>query len=266
VRTQSIFDLAKEARTVAQKLTDDSELGGGGHLSVSGVLADQLARELGAGAAPGAVQIGGEVPPRSAEVIVRVIAGEPTEADEALVREANLRGIPVVLVQLWTQADWTRPFVLSPFVVECERGKGFPLSEIADRIVDAAPHLPLLVSEIPALCPSAERHVVLRSAVHAAVLGAFKGRMPTRPLIMGEQVRMLARLLVINRGRAGVSDDPAVLGAVTGVVLASGFAFRGVARTARFALPAPLVNAGIAAAGTLALAKAAKVYGSRLAA
>ncbi|HEX2426964.1 MAG TPA: hypothetical protein VHI53_03505, partial [Gaiellaceae bacterium] len=109
-----------------------------GPVVVTGVLAEQLAKELGAGADPGAVTVGGEPLPSTLEVLVHVIAGDPTSADVELVREATIRGADTVVVELWPQEEWTRPFVLSPFVVECRAGQGFPVREIADRIVEAS--------------------------------------------------------------------------------------------------------------------------------
>jgi len=264
VSTGSVLGVAREARIVARALHSALVAGTGGLVSVSGVLAEQLARQLGDGARPGAVQVGGDAPLRSAEALVRVIAGDPTDVDVEFVRVADGWGIPVVLVQLWPQADWTRPFVLSPFVVECRAGEGFPLKEIADRIVDAAEKSSPLASGIPVLRPSVERKVVLRAVVRAAALGALKGKLPARPLITNEQVRMVARLSATkDRGGTGIGNEQMALGAVTGVVLGSGFAFRGVARTARFVLPSPVANAVVAAAGTWALAKATTIYGSR---
>lgn len=254
--------LAREARDVAHKLRSERVPGSTGRIAVSGVLAEQLARELGAGARPGAVEVGGDTPTPSAEILVRVVAGAPTDTDLAFVRTADRRGAPVVLVQLWPQADWTLPFVLSPFVVECRAGEGFPVGAIADRIVDASGQSSLLAAAVPTLRRSLERKIVLRSVVRAAAMGAFRGRMRTRPLIMGEQVRMISRLVATGE-RGGISADPKELGAVTGAVLASGFAFRGVARTARFVLPASVANAVVAAAGTWALAGAAKAFGAR---
>ena len=70
-------------------------------------------------------------------MLVRIIAGDPTPRTTELVRAATTQGVPVVIVELWPQADWTPPFVLSPFVVECRAGEGFPIREIADRIVEA---------------------------------------------------------------------------------------------------------------------------------
>lgn len=260
-----VFGLASEARGVAKSLRGGVPEGHGGSVAVSGVLAEQLVRELGAGARSGAVQLEGDVPTASSGVTVRVIAGDPSDADVAFVRVGDRSGVPVVIVQLWPQADWTRPFVLSPFVVECEAGKGFPVREIADRIVDAAEHASLLASDIPALRPSIERKIVLGSVVYVATLAVLERRRAARPLIMREQVRMLARLSATGERGLGAFQEPAALGATTGALLASGFALREVARTARFLLPAPVANALVAGAGTWMLGAAARSFGSRAA-
>jgi hypothetical protein len=120
-----------------------------GPILVSGVLADQLAKELGAGAAPGAVVVGDDRRVARAEVFVRIIAGDPTPEDTELVREATTQGVPVVVVELWPQEDWTPPFVLSPFVVECRAGQGFPIRAIADRIAEATEDSAALASAVP---------------------------------------------------------------------------------------------------------------------
>ena len=133
----SVRAIVGEARGLAFAVRDEIDMPHVGPIVVSGMLAEQLAKELGAGAAPGAVVVAGAVPPGRPEAHVRIIAGDPSPEDEALIAHAARDGIEVVIVQLWPQADWTRPFVLSPFVVECRAGEGFPLGEIADRIVEA---------------------------------------------------------------------------------------------------------------------------------
>lgn len=260
----AVSGFARETRGALRVLQDELTPGGAGFLYVSGVLAEQLGRQLGAGAEPGAVQVGGESPPLGAEALVRVVAGDLTDVDVGLVRAADASGTPVVLVQLWPQADWTRPYVLTPFVVECRAGEGFPVEEIADRIVDACAQGSLLAFRVPLLRESAARKVVRRSVVRSALLAAFARKPATRPLLTREQLRMVARLGVLGNGAgAGVRDEPALLGGVLGAVVASGFGFRGVARTARFVVPAPVANAAVAAAGTWALARAAKAFADR---
>jgi hypothetical protein len=256
--------LVREARSVVQTARDELASGSAGPIVVSGMLAEQLARELGAGASAGAVVATDGAPVSTAEVLVRVVAGEPSEADETFVRTADRRGAPVVIVQLWPQADWTTPFVLSPFVVECRAGEGFPLGEIAERIVGASEHGPVLASRVPelkkAVSHAAVRQAVLRSAL-LGLAGASKGA--ARPLIALEQVRMLARLRATNTGSVG-SDEMPVVAAGVGMALASGFAFRSVARAAREVLPAPVVEVAVAVVGTWALARALRILESRI--
>jgi hypothetical protein len=95
---------------------------------VTGVLAEQLAKELGAGAAPGAVIVGGAQLPAELSVLVHVIAGDPSEADDELVRQAALRHVDTVIVELWPQKDWTLPFVLSSSSAAPARGSPFARS------------------------------------------------------------------------------------------------------------------------------------------
>jgi hypothetical protein len=256
--------LAYEARSVVQTMRDELEPGTVGPIVVSGMLAEQLAKELGAEAAPGAVvpDDGPRVP--SAEVLVRIVAGDPSETDDEFVRVADTRGIPVVIVQLWPQSDWTRPFVLSPFVVECRTGEGFPLREIANRIVDASERGSLLAARIPALSNAVSHGLVRRAVIRAGMLGfASRGKGATRQLIALEQVRMLAQLRASTPGAAG-SDEVPLMAAGAALALAAGFAFRGIARSARKVLPAPVADAAVAAAGTWALAEALRVIEARL--
>ena len=236
-----------------------------GPIVVSGMLAEQLAKELGAGAAAGAVvhDDGGRA--SGAEVLVHVLAGEPSEADELLVRAADRHGTPVVIVQLWPQADWTRPYVLTPFVVECRAGEGFPLREIADRIFEASEHGPFLASRVPELTEAVTYGVVRQAMARSVLLGvAGAGKGAARPLIALEQIRMLARLRSTTPGAAGSDEMPVVAGAAA-AALAAGFALRGTARAARGVLPEPVADAAVAAAGTWALAKALRVLEARIA-
>ena len=254
--------LAYEARSVLQAARDELSPPSVGPVVVSGMLSEQLAKELGADATPGAVAThdGTRIP--DAEVLVHIVAGEPTEADDDFIRAADQRRIPIVLVQLWPQADWTPPFILTPFVVECRAGEGFPLREIADRIVEASRNGPVLAAHIPVLKGAVSHSVVRQAVLRAVVLGvASAGKGPSRPVTTLEQIRMLARLRTAT-GSAGADEMPFVAGGAA-LVLAVGFAFRGVARSARQVLPAPIADAAVAAAGTWALAKAVCVFEGR---
>jgi len=264
VRTAALTALVYEARSVVVTVRSELSPASVGPVIVSGMLAEQLAKELAAGAEPGAVVAHEGITTPFADVLVRIVAGDPADPDAAFVRDADRRGIPVVLVQLWPQADWTPTFVLSPFVVECRTGEGFPLREIADRIVEASEHGPLLAARIPALKEATSGGLVRGSVVRAAILAlAGTGKGAARPLITLEQLRMLARLRATTTG-SGPPDEMPVMAGGAAIALAAGFAFRGIARRARDVLPAPIANAAVAAAGTWALAKALQTLESRL--
>ena len=253
--------LAYEVRSVVQTARDELSPASVRPIAVSGMLAEQLAKELGKHAAPGAVVTHDGSSAPLADVLVRVVAGEPSEEDGEVVRVADRGGIPVVVVQLWPQADWTPPFVLSPFVVECRAGEGFPLREIADRIFEASEHGPLLAARIPVLREATTSGLVRQAVLRSVVLGVGKGG--ARPLIALEQVRMLARLRATTTGSVESDEIPWIAGGA-GLALAAGFAFRGVARKARDVLPAPVAEAAVAALGTWALAKALQVLEKRI--
>ena len=233
-----------------------------GPIVVSGILAEQLAKELGAGAVAGTVLVGDSPRGVAAAVYVRVVAGDPNEEDEALVRAAVTDGIPVVIVELWPQPDWTRPFVLTPFVVECRAGEGFPIGEIAERIAEATEDSSALAASVPVLAGAAWDGVVRQAMIRSALLGLMGRSAASRPLISLEQVRMTSRLRRMSSGEELSSDVPQ-LAAATAVVLAAGFAFRDVARRARTVLPSPLVHSAVAAGGTWLLARAARAADER---
>jgi hypothetical protein len=264
VTAASLRAFVGEARSLVFAVRDETDLRRVGPIVVSGMLAEQLAKELGAGAAPGAVVVAGAVTPGRPEAHVRVVAGDPSPEDEALVAGAARDGIEVVIVQLWPQADWTRPFVLSPFVVECRAGEGFPVGEIADRIVEATENANALAARIPVLADALRSALVTQAVLRSALIGlagSHLGR--SRPRLVLEQARLVAQLRGISSGPA-VSDELPVVAGGAATVLAAGFALREAARRARAVLPSPLVNAAVAAAGTWAVGRAFRSLEPRL--
>jgi hypothetical protein len=245
--------LLLEARSLASALRDEVEPGDAGHLLVSGMLAEQLARQLSKGAAPGAVVVGDATRLAGGAAVVHVIAGELSVTDEELVHEADRRGVPIVLVQLWPQQDWTEPFVRTPFVVECKAGQGFPIPEIAARISEATASPIALARRVPVLRETVFGSVIGTTALRAAILGARSGG---RPLITLEQVRMLAGLRELASSKAPVGIAPTA-GAAAAVV-GGGFVFRETARLARRVLPAPLAEAAVAGAATWLIGEAVR--------
>jgi len=246
-----------EVRRLVQAIQEETEPARAGRIVVSGMLCEQLARELAAGAEPGAVVADATSRVQGAEVLVHVMAGEPSTADEALVRAADRAGVPVVLVQLWPQERWTPPFVLTPFVVECRAGEGFPIDEIGRRIADASEHWTDLARRIPVLHDVVSDKLVGTSVIRAALIGALGGRKrASRPVLALEQVRTVARLRSLRAG-ATPQELPALAGAAT-AALALSYLLREAARRAGGTLPGPLANVAVAAGTTWALAEAVR--------
>ena len=256
-----------EVRSIVGALRDETETTYVGPVLVTGMLAEQLARQLGDGADPGAVVAGDSSRLPRSSVLVHAIAGDPSPEDEELVRAAEKDGVPIILIQLWPQAEWAKPFVLTPFVVECRAGEGFPVNEIAVRIVEAVENPVDLGRRVPVLHDKVAEAVVGTSMVRTALLATLgKSKRPARPLITLEQIRMLAELRRLER-TAPVSGQDALKDAApfAAAALAGGFVFRQAATTARRVLPGAITDAAIAAAGTWALGEAVRRYANRLA-
>jgi hypothetical protein len=261
VKTSGLGAVVLEARKALATVQDKEAHAPVAPLVVCGALAEQLARELRAGAAPGAVLVRDPPSAAAAEAVVRVITGEPGEADDALVREADRLGTPVVFVQLWPQADWSSLFVLSPFVIECRAGEGFPVRAIAETVSRAVAHPEALAARVPVLKEPVESSVVRTAVARAALLGVAGPRKgPARPLITLEQLRMLSSLRAADEPETRSELPPAVVATAT---VAVSFALRALARTAGRSLPRPLVNAAVAAGGTLALAELLRRFEAR---
>jgi hypothetical protein len=267
VKRRGLAVVVGELRSIVFALRDETEPAPVGPVLVTGMLAEQLARQLGEGAGPGAVVAGDKSPLPRSSVLVHVIAGDPSTEDDELVRDADMNGVPVILIQLWPQAEWTKPYVLTPFVVECRAGEGFPVGEIAVRIVEAVEGLVDLGRRVPVLHDKVVEAVVGTSMIRAALLATFgKSKRPARPLITLEQVRMLAELRRLDN-TAPVSGQDALKDAAPFAVaaLAGGFVFRQAASAARRVLPGTITDAAIAAAGTWALGEALRRYSNRVA-
>jgi hypothetical protein len=217
--------LVDEARRVGDAVREDASTDPAGPVAVSGMLAEQLLKELSAGAGAGAVVIGAAEAAARAEVLVRIIAGDPTPEDEQLVRAADASGTPVVLVQLWPQAEWTRPFVLSPFVVECRAGEGFPLREISERIVEACTNDAALAARVPVVADVARSRAIRSAVVRSGLIGLAGARLGvSRQLLTLEQVRLLSRLARSPAGLATTSSGSAQPGRPAFSPAASSFA------------------------------------------
>ena len=243
----AVWGLVKEVRAAMQ-----DEL----PLVVSGVLAEQLQKELGRDGSPGAVRVGGRL--EDAAALVRILAGAPTAEDEAELHKAKREGLPVIAVQTGTGA-FDVPYVLATDVVVCPPGSGFPVNEIARalaaRLDDRGPNL-------------AARLPVLRGPVCDKLIDGFSWKngllgvaifIPGTdlPVLTLNQIRLVLRLAAAH----GVEIDQERLPEVLGTI-AAGFGFRAVARQALGALPVAgwLVKGGVAYGGTRAVGEAAVRY------
>jgi hypothetical protein len=256
--------LLGEARSLGLALRDQVSPPEVGPIVVTGVLAEQLAKELGRGAEPGAIVVGSGLLPADAEVLVHIVAGDPSPEDEERVDEAVAHAVEVVIVELWPQPDWTRPFVLSPFVVECRAGEGFPVGEIAGRIVEATEKATVLASKVPAIANAARASVVTTAVARAALIGLLGAKAgASRPLLTLEQVRMVSQLRAASSA-TGLSEEMPVLAVSAAAVAAAGLVFRNVARSVRGVVPTPVAHTAVAAAGTWALGKTFQLLESRI--
>ena len=213
------------ARAIVSALREEARAAHVGFVLVSGMLAEQLAPRAGAGRAAGAVVVGDVARLAGAEVAVHVVAGDPSEDDDALVRRRDRQGVPVVLVQLWPQADWTPPFVLTPFVVECRAGEGFPVPEIADRIVAAREDSVHSPAGFPCSWRRPSSGAVGTQSLRAALDGALGRALGgSRPLLVLEQIRMLAaRRVSLRRRRIPErARRPRSRGPLAGIAAATG--------------------------------------------
>ena len=248
-----------EARNLVTALRQERKVAHVGPLVVSGMLAEQLARELGAGASSGAVIVSDDPRGVGAPVAIRVIAGDPSDEDDAFVRAAERAEIPMVIVQLWPQETWREPFVLSPFVVECKTGEGFPILKIAGLIATAADDPTALAGRVPVLEETVERAVkrdaLVRSALVAASTGTKGG---ARAVLALEQVSLISRLRALHDPETQKEKQLPVVAGTAAATIAASYGLRELARAGRARVPGPLPDVAVAVAGTWLIAEIAR--------
>ncbi|MGH3073033.1 MAG: hypothetical protein ACRDNB_12310 [Gaiellaceae bacterium] len=243
----AVWSIVKELRIAAEDTKP---------LLVSGPLAEQLHKELARGAADGVVRVGGR--PADAAVLIRVLAGAPTEADEEELKAAKRAKVPVVAVQTGTE-DFDVPYVLATDIVTCRPGEGFPADEIAHAVAarlgeagtGLAARMPLLRE------PLARELIDSFSRKNGIVAVAIFVPGADFPVLTLNQIRLVLRLAACH----GVEVDQQRLPEILATV-AAGFGLRAFARQVLGAIPVAgwLVKSGIAYAGTRALGEAAHLY------
>ena len=232
-----------------------------GPLVVGGALAEQLGRELSHGAAPGAVRTAGSV--EGASVLVRVLAGAPSEEDERELRAASRAGVPVVAVQT-ARESFDVPYVLATDVVACSPGAGFPVEAlarvIAGRLGDDAIGL---AARVPALRDAVTEALVERFSRQNGIAGvAIFIPGADFPVLTLNQIRLVLRLAAAHGVELDQSRVPEVLATV-----GAGLGFRTLARTLLGIVPVAgwAVRGAVAYGGTRALGEAAKRYFAQVA-
>ena len=243
----TVWSLVKELRIAAEETRP---------LVVSGPLAEQLQRELTRGGGAEAVRAGGR--PESASVLVRVLAGAPTQEDAAELKAAKRAKVPVVAVQTGRE-DFDVPYVLATDVVACPPGSGFPVEEIAAVVAaKLGEDATALAAHVPVLRELVVEALIERFSRRNALIGAavFVPGADFAVLTLN-QLRLVLRLAVAY----GVEVDQQRLPEVVATIVA-GMGFRGLARRLLGAIPIAgwVIKGGVAYVGTRTLGEAAKRY------
>jgi uncharacterized protein (DUF697 family) len=221
-------------------------------IAVSGSGAADLAEALAAGGDPTAVSVDGD--PLRATVAIRLVEGEPSAAETAVLRRISRAGTPVIVLRRGGAEHI--PHVFPEDVLEA--GTELPVAELAIAIArvasDAAPSL---AARLPLLRPAVTRRLIGTTALANAAIAASPGlKQAHLPLLTLAQSRMLL-LLGLSRGDV-LPRDPQDLAVAAGPALVGslgvGLGARALVR--RLPVQGPLVRAAVAYAGTRALGAA----------
>jgi uncharacterized protein (DUF697 family) len=156
-------------------------------------------------------------------------------------------------------ADGSVPYVLATDVVRVAAGSGFPVEEIATRVAHGlGDEGPALAARVPLLRKEVCADLISRASRQNGILGAavfVPGA--DLPVLTLNQLRLVLRIGVAHGVQVDAERWPEVLG-----VIASGLAFRAVARQLLGAVPVVgwAVKGAVAYAGTRALGEAAVRY------
>jgi uncharacterized protein (DUF697 family) len=216
-------------------------------------LAAVLRRELGRGAAPGAVGAGDA--PEGAAALLYVLGRDPTEEDDRALLRARRAAVPIVAVLVGPGDGVTYvPHVLATDVVRVPAGQGFPLDALGEALAARLGE---------AAAPVAARVPALRGAVSGGLVGLFSRKAAfqavRRPasvrdaLVVLAQARLVLRLAQAQGRHPGVERLPELAATV-----AASYGWRGVAREVLEVVPVAgrAVHGAVAYAGTRTLGEA----------
>jgi uncharacterized protein (DUF697 family) len=218
-------------------------------------LVDALRRELVRDGDASAVRVGSTHD--GAAALVYVLADAPTEEDERALREADVRGVPLLVVG--PEPTTPIPYVLATDVLPLRPGEGFPLEELgrllAAKDEDAAV---ALAARLPPIRRGVADALIARVARQNAVIAAavFVPGVDF-PVLTLNQLRLVLRLAAAYGEEIDAKRLPEILG-----VVGSAFGFRALARQALGVVPIAgwAVQGAVAYAGTRTLGEAATRY------
>lgn len=235
-----VVGLVREARQLEDSLAQ---------IAVSGPGAHELAAALAEGGERGAVSVDGD--PLRAAVAVRLVDGEPSAAETAVLRRISRARTPLLVVQ--RGGATTVPHVLPGDVLEA--GAELPVAEVVAAIARMAGETaPALAARLPTLQVAVGRQLIATTALtNAAIAGSPWMKQAHFPLLAVAQVRMLLRL-GLSRGDA-LPRDPRqlALAAAPAIVGSVGVGLGARALVRRLPFRGALVRAAVAYAGTRAL-------------
>lgn len=226
--------------------------GSSAQIAVSGAGADELAAALAVGGDRGAVSVDGD--PLRAAVAIRLVDGEPSAAETAVLRRISRAGKPLLVVRCGGRAHI--PHVLPGDVLDAEAEP--PVAEIVAAIARVAGETgPALAARLPTLRAAVARRLIGTTSLANAAIAASPWITKAQfPLLTIAQSRML---LLLGQSRGDVLPrDPQALALAAGpaVVGSVGVGLGARAFVRKLPVGGPLVRAAVAYAGTRALGAA----------
>ena len=220
-------------------------------ISVSGEGASELALTLSTGGDAGAVIVGSD--PGNAVVAIRLIDGEATAAEVAILRRISRSEMGLIVVH---RGEGHVPYVLPGDIIDA--GSEVPIRDLLRSIArHAADDGPALAARLPILRTEVARRLIASTAFANAVIAAStKMQQAQMPVLTFAQSRMVL-MLGLSRGDV-LPRDPQQLALAAGPAVAGciGLGFGARALVRRLPVNGRFVRAGVAYAGTRVLGEA----------